>query len=139
MDVYNVPDAVTCDQAIFFFPAKKKKKKSPDRRLLMLFLPRRKWSKPVCVKTWSWIRTWGTGLYYNGQEPRAPERLRRQISLDYHTIPPATQAKLEETSSGLASFRSSRPRAATACRDGKKEERLGLGAERGKIIFLANS
>ena len=67
------------------------------------------------------------------------QRLRRQISLDYHTIPPATQAKLEETSSGLASFRSSGPRAATACRNGKKEERLGLGAERGKIIFLANS
>ena len=67
------------------------------------------------------------------------QRLPRQISLDYHTIPPATQAKLEETSSGLASFRSSGPRAATACRNGKKEERLGLGAERGKIIFLANS
>ena len=43
-----------------------------------------------------------------------------------------------ETSSGLASFRSSGPRAATACRNGKKEERLGLGAERGKIIFLAS-
>ena len=56
------------------------------------------------------------------------QRLLRQISLDYHTIPPATQAKLEETSSGLASFRSSGPRAATACRNGKKEERLGLGA-----------
>ena len=26
MYVYDVPDAVTCDQAIFFFPAKKKKK-----------------------------------------------------------------------------------------------------------------
>ena len=26
MDVYDVPDAVTCDQAIFFFLAKKKEK-----------------------------------------------------------------------------------------------------------------
>ena len=26
MYVYDVPDAVTCDQAIFFFPAKEKKK-----------------------------------------------------------------------------------------------------------------
>ena len=26
MYVYDIPDAVTCDQAIFFFPAKKKKK-----------------------------------------------------------------------------------------------------------------
>ena len=26
MNVYDVPDAVTCDQAIFFFPRQKKKK-----------------------------------------------------------------------------------------------------------------
>ena len=48
------------------------------------------------------------------------------------------ELELEETSSGLAPFRSSRPRAATACRNGQKEERLGLGAEREKIIFLAS-
>ena len=100
MDVYDVPDAVTCDQAIFFFLPKKKK---------------------------SLIAGYWCSFYRDANEANL------FASKHDHEL------ELEETSSGLTSFRSSGPRAATACRNGKKEERLGLGAERGKIIFLANS
>ena len=101
MDVYDLPDAATYDQAIFFSPAKKKK-----NRLI-------------------------AGYWYCFYRDANEANL--FASKHDHEL------ELEETSSGLASFRSSGPRAATACRNGKKEERLGLGAERGKIIFLANS